>query len=338
MFAFGFPNTDLLAQFLQVLLLAFALDVACGDPQWLYRRVPHPVALLGSVIDRLDTAFNQPPWELRFGRGLAVTFLLVTLAAAFGGLMAWLFGLLSWGWMLEAVLVSTLLAYRGLYDHVKAVGQGLAKDLPSGRAAVARIVGREVSHLDEAGVSRAALESLAENFSDGVVAPLFWFLLFGLPGLFVYKTVNTLDSMIGHHTPRHEQFGKATARLDDFLNLVPARLAAILVIAAAAFLPGASPVAALRAALRDAPKHRSPNAGWQEAALAGALGLALAGPRNYGTQSINDAWMGDGRAQASRDDVTRGLDLYVAAGLVTAVIAVAALLLVGLAGSDTVTS
>ena len=176
------------------------------------------------------------------------------------------------------MLASTLIAFRGLYDRVRAVAAALDQDLEKARAAVAHIVGRDPARLDAPGVARAAAESLAENFSDGVVAPMFWFALFGLPGLCAYKAVNTLDSMIGQRNPRFKRFGKAAARLDDAVNWVPARLAALLLVAAAGLLPEASAPGAWRAAWRDANQHRSPNAGWQEAALAGALGFALAGP------------------------------------------------------------
>jgi adenosylcobinamide-phosphate synthase len=178
---------------------------------------------------------------------------------------------------------------------------------------VRHIVGRDPMSLDEHGVARAAIESLAENFSDGVVAPVLWTILFGLPGLFVYKTANTLDSMIGHLSPRYRSFGWAAARLDDVLNLAPARLAALLIAAAALVTPQTSSGAALRIMLRDAGKHRSPNAGWPEAAMAGALGLALAGPRRYAERVVADPWIGDGRARAVPTDMFRALLIYVVA-------------------------
>jgi adenosylcobinamide-phosphate synthase len=218
------------------------------------------------------------------------------------------------GWVLEAVLASTLIAYRGLYDRVRAVAEALDLGLAEARAAVAHIVGRDPLRLDAAGVARAAAESLAENFSDGVVAPLFWFALLGLPGLCAYKAVNTLDSMIGQRNPRYEMFGKAAARLDDALNWIPARLAGLLLVAAAAILPEARARDAWRAVRRDAGKHRSPNAGWQEAALAGALGFALAGPREYPDGPVEDAWMGDGRADLDAADLRAALRLYLVAG------------------------
>jgi adenosylcobinamide-phosphate synthase len=188
---------------------------------------------------------------------------------------------------------------------------------------VGHIVGRDPASLDAHGVARAAIESTAENFADGVVAPLFWGVLLGLPGMAAYKAINTLDSMIGHRTPRHRHFGRFAARLDDFANWLPARLSALLILAAAVCLPGATPAAGWRAMWRDAPRHRSPNAGWPEAAMAGVLGLRLAGPRRYAGVAVDDAWMGDGRAAATVTDIRRGLRL-----LVSACVAAAALLIV----------
>src|SRR5690606_13888364 len=204
------------------------------------------------------------------------------------------------------------LAQRSLAEHVEAVAEALETGgLEAGRAAVSRIVGRDPARLDEAGVSRAAIESLAENFSDGVVAPAFWMAVAGLPGAAVYKAANTADSMIGHRTKRHGAFGWAAARFDDLINLPASRLTALLVVCAACTLQGASPRRAMRAVWRDAGRHRSPNAGWPEAAMAGALGLALAGPRVYGGVAVEDAIMGEGgRREASSADIRRALQLY----------------------------
>jgi adenosylcobinamide-phosphate synthase len=303
-------------------LLALALDAVFGEPDWLYRRVPHPVAWLGARIAAADGRWNRSDRSpaARFRLGLALT-LAVTLAALAVGLVL---GAVLWrvpgGWLAEAALAATLLAGRDLYDHVAAVARDLDRSLYQGRATVAHIVGRDPDSLDEGGVARAALESLAENFSDGVVAPLFWYLLLGLPGLLAYKAINTLDSMLGHHTPRHEAFGKAAARLDDVVNLVPARLSGALIALAALVLPRARAGRAWHTMLRDAPKHRSPNAGWPEAALAGALGFALAGPRVYPDETVDDAWMGDGHADLGARDIRAGLRLYLAAGLATALL------------------
>jgi adenosylcobinamide-phosphate synthase len=312
----------------QILLLALVIDALIGDPAPLYARLPHPVALIGRTIDGLDRRVNRQTASeaKRRAAGIAVCTLLVVASLALGWLLHALLGRISGGWIGEALLVSIFLTQNSLYRHVGEVAHGLeAKGLADGRAAVARIVGRDPDSLDEAGVSRAALESLAENFSDGVTAPLLWALLLGLPGILAYKAVNTADSMIGHRTARHRSFGWGTARLDDLLNLVPARLAALALGLAAFVIPGANPAGALRAVMRDAPKHRSPNAGWPEAAMAGALDLALAGPRQYGGKLVDDCWMNEGgRTAASVADIRRGLKLYVIACAIQAV-AVAAL-------------
>ncbi|SFC63537.1 adenosylcobinamide-phosphate synthase [Bosea sp. CRIB-10] len=210
-----------------------------------------------------------------------------------------------------ALLASTLLAQRSLHEHVARVADGLERGgLVGGRKAVSMIVGRDPESLDEAGVARAAIESLAENFSDGIVAPAFWLGLGGLPGGALYKAINTADSMIGHKSPRYLAFGWGAARLDDLVNLPASRLTALLLIAAAGLDRQADAGAAWRAVRRDAGRHRSPNAGWPEAAMAGALGLRLAGPRVYGSVRIEDGWMGDGRAEATAADIRRALVLY----------------------------
>ncbi len=305
------------------------IDLITGDPRWLYRLLPHPVVLIGRVIDMLDRLLNRQtlPRNRRILLG-AVCAVFVT--GAFGALAAAIHGLLTgipFGWVLEAALASSLLAFRGLYDAVRAVAAGLTESLTAGREAVAHIVGRDPESLDQAAVARAAAESAAENFSDGFVAPVFWFLLLGLPGLLAYKAINTLDSMIGHRNARYEAFGKASAKLDDAVNLVPARLAGLLIVAAALILPRARAAAAWRTMRRDAPRHRSPNAGWQEAALAGALGIALAGPRLYGGQTVEDHWMGDGRRDLTPDDLGRVLDVYLTAGALLFGAVIAALVL-----------
>ncbi|MEI7611134.1 MAG: CobD/CbiB family cobalamin biosynthesis protein, partial [Rhodospirillaceae bacterium] len=230
---------------------------------------------------------------------------------------------LPFGWLGEGVLAGGLLAQRSLREHVAAVAAGLRSGLAEGRLAVSMIVGRDPETLDEAAVSRAAIESLAENFSDGVVAPAFWLLLGGLPGIALYKAINTADSMIGHRTPRHEAFGWAAARLDDFVNLPGSRLTALLLAASAALGADTSPGAAFAAVWRDAGRHRSPNAGWPEAAMAGALGLRLAGPRIYAGIAVEDAWMGDGRAAVTADDIDAALELHHRAWLIALALATA---------------
>ena len=316
---------------LAIAVIAFGIDFFVGDPPWLYRRLPHPVALLGGLIGWLEAALNRPDRSeaARRQRGLVVTISVVALAFAVGwGLSALVRGFHG-GWLVEAMLASTLLAYKGLHDAVRSVAEGVEESLAAGRQAVSHIVGRDPQSLDNAGVARAAIETAAENLSDGVVAPLFWYLMLGLPGLAAYKAVNTLDSMIGHLTPRHEAFGAFAARLDDFANYVPARLCGGLLVLAAAIAPAADGAEAATALQRDAAKHRSPNAGWPEAAMAGALGLKLAGPRQYQDRTVDDAWMGQGRAEARAQDVRRALVVYQRAGALLA-LGMAFVLLLGM--------
>jgi adenosylcobinamide-phosphate synthase len=234
--------------------------------------------------------------------------------------------------LLVALLAASLIAQRSLHRHVADVADALDKGgLAAGQAAVARIVGRDPDSLDTAGVARAAIESLAENFSDAVVAPVIWLVIGGLPGIALYKAINTADSMIGHRTARHEAFGWAAARLDDLVNLPASRLSALLLIAAALSRKG-SAAAAWRAVRRDASRHRSPNAGYPEAAMAGALALSLAGPRVYGARRVADAFMGDGRIDADAGDIRRALALFRQAdALLIAIVAAGTVLLIALA-------
>ena len=303
---------------LLLLLAALAADALVGDPPALFRRVPHPVALVGGSIAWLERILNRGDLDdgARRLRGIATVALTVALAAAVGAAIDRAAAAFRWGGVVEIAALAVLVAQRSLFDHVAAVARGLESGgLAAGRSAVSHIVGRDPEHLDEHGVARAAIESLAENFSDGVVAPVFWYALLGLPGLFVYKAANTLDSMIGHRSPRYLRFGWAAARLDDLLNLVPARLSGVLLAAAALATPRAQALPALRIMFRDARKHRSPNAGWPEAAAAGALDLTLAGPRRYNGHVVHDPWLGDGRARATTTDINRALHLYLTACL-----------------------
>lgn len=315
---------------LLALIAGLALDALLGDPPALFRYVPHPVALLGRLIAALETSLNRPELadDVRRRRGVLIVLAVVGLAATVGALIDRLAAALPWGGALVVAAIAVLVAQRSLYDHVAAVEQGLETGgLAGGRGAVRHIVGRDPQSLDVAGVARAAIESLAENFSDGVVAPVFWFVLLGLPGLCAYKAINTLDSMIGHRSERYRDFGWAAARLDDLANFVPARLAGLLLTLSACVLPAATGGEAVMTMLRDARKHRSPNAGWPEAAMAGALGIALAGPRRYGGELVNDPWLGRGRPQVGAGDIGRALDVYLVACVIeVALLATLALL------------
>jgi adenosylcobinamide-phosphate synthase len=299
-----------------MLAAALILDALFGEPDWLWRRVPHPAVLFGRMVAVLEAWLNRGT-----GRRLkGVLALLLLLAAA--GVPAWLLARLPFGGVFEVLGAAVLLAQRSLADHVTAVAAALRVSLFEGRAAVSRIVGRDPETLDQSGVSRAAIESAAENFSDAVVAPAFWFLVAGLPGIAVYKAVNTADSMIGHRSERYRDFGWASARFDDLLNLAPARLAG-----AAICLVGGGR-AALRVMLRDAGLHKSPNAGWPEAATAASLGVALAGPRVYGGVLTDDPYVNpDGRKAANPADIEDAVALtWRAWGAVLAVAVVAAAL------------
>ncbi len=291
------------------------IERATGYPDRVLKAIGHPVMWIGSLISLMDRALNrvEDPAGLRRAAGVAALVALVVAAGAVSwAVEALLLAVPLVGFVAVAFLASSLIAQRSLGEHVTAVARALELEgLAGGRRAVSRIVGRDPERLDEAGVARAAIESLSENFSDGIVAPAFWLAIGGLPGAAVYKAVNTADSMIGHRTPRHEAFGWASARFDDLINLPASRLSALLIVAAAWFVPGASPEDAWRAVREDAGKHRSPNAGWPEAAMAGALGLALAGPRHYGGFLVDDATMGaGGRRDATSADIRRALQLY----------------------------
>ena len=284
-----------------------------GYPDALFRAIRHPVVWMGALLAWLDRRLNRAgrrPGILRLLGALSLAALLLAAACPAAAVQAALQSLAG-GVGILAVLASTLPAQRSLWSHVCAVADALERGgLTAGRRAVSHIVGRDPETLDEAGVVRAAIESLAENFSDAVVAPAFWGAALGLPGMVAYKAINTADSMVGHRTPRHAAFGWASARLDDLVNLPASRLAVLWLILAALIQPGADPAGALRAARHDARRHRSPNAGWPEAAMAGALGLRLNGPRTYGHVRVDDAWMGDGRAAATPADLRRALALY----------------------------
>lgn len=302
-------------------LAALVLEAAIGYPQALYRALGHPVTWIGWLISALERWLNREKWSGKLRRMTGILALVVLLSVV-GGIsfgVEWLLPETLIGFLGLVLVASSLPAQRSLDEHVRAVADGLEKEgLAGGRRSVAMIVGRNPAMLDESGVSRAAIESLAENFSDGVVAPLFWMAVGGLPGAALYKAANTADSMIGHRTPRYEDFGWAAARFDDLINLPASRLAALWIVIAALFIPGTSAREAVRAILRDARKHRSPNAGWPEAAMAGALGLKLAGPRVYGSELVDDAYMGEGRRDAGADDIRHALTLYRGACLIEA--------------------
>ncbi len=294
-------------------LIAMVIELCVGYPERLTRAIGHPVTWIGRFIATLDRLLNRDAAKQPHRRAAGVVAVLILLSVV--GSVAFIVERemlrLPFGIMAAALIGSSLIAQRSLYQHVANVASALEKDgLAAGRHAVSHIVGRDTETLDEAGVARAAIESLAENFSDGIVAPVLWMAIAGLPGAALYKAINTADSMIGHRTPRHEAFGWAAARLDDLVNLPASRLSAVLFIAAAALSKSSSAGNAWRTVCRDAKRHRSPNAGYPEAAAAGALGLSLAGPRIYDGVRVDDAMMGDGRRDATAADIRRALTLY----------------------------
>ena len=309
------------------------IELGIGYPQRLVSVVGHPVTWIGALIGWLDRLLNRgTAIPLRRAAGILAVVVVLAVVGAIAWLAQWQLLRLPFGILIIAGLAGTMIAQRSLHRYVANVASALElQNLDSGRKAVSHIVGRDTAGLDSAGVARAAIESLAENFSDGVVAPVFWLVVGGLPGAVLYKAINTADSMIGHRTPRYASFGWAAARLDDLVNLPASRLTALLLVAAAVLRKDASGGDAWRAVRRDAARHRSPNAGYPEAAIAGALGLALAGLRVYGGLPLNDAFMGDGRREANAKDIRRALALYRCADAIfLALVAVLAALLIAL--------
>ena len=294
--------------FAGAMAVAMAVDALLGWPAPLFARVGHPVTWLGRLITTVDIAWNRPsdPPAFRRAAGVAGALVVIAVSAALGWVLQ---SVLALGWIqfvLVGILAWPLVALRSLDDHVAAVASPLqAGDIAGAREAVSRIVGRDPATLDEAGIARAAIESLAENASDGIVAPVFWGALFGLPGIFGYKAINTLDSMIGHRSERHEAFGWAAARIDDVANFIPARLTGFLFV-----LLAPRRAEALSCMTRDARRHRSPNAGWPEAAMAGALGVRLSGPRIYHGSITNEPWLNEGARDPLAADISQGLTVY----------------------------
>jgi adenosylcobinamide-phosphate synthase len=297
-----------------ILIAAVCVEAVLAYPAIVFGAIGHPVSWIGALISALESRLNRPEYSgaLRRAAGIVTVLLLVVVSLGVGlALEMAVHAVPVLGFVLGVLVVGALIAAGSLDQHVRAVATALrAEGLAGGRQSIAKIVGRDPNALDEAAICRAAIESLAENASDGVTAPAFWYLFGGLPGMIAYKAINTADSMIGHMSERFRAFGWAAAKLDDLVNLPASRLTGLMFIAAAAVVPGASASSAWRAFRRDARLHRSPNAGWPEAAMAGALGLRLAGPRVYDGVVVDDHWMGDGRAEATIEDINRALTIY----------------------------
>lgn len=283
---------------IELLFLALVLDAILGEPDWIWSKIPHPATIMGRGVDWFDSRLNQGKGRKITG---TITIILLVIAALAIGFLVQIFP--DYG-LLEALIAATLLAQRSLVQHVKDVATALRQGISEGRSAVSLIVGRDPEHLDESAIARSAIESAAENFSDGVIAPAFWFLIFGLPGILVYKLVNTADSMIGHRNEKYYDFGWAAARLDDLLNWVPARLTGGLICLVY------WSKSAWNVMLTDADLHRSPNAGWPEAATAGVLGIALAGPRSYNGTMTDFLWVNStARREIGPDDIEKSIQV-----------------------------
>lgn len=293
--------------FAAAMIIALGIDLAIGWPDWLYRRIGHPVSWIGRLIAAGETALNGGGARQRRIKGLVlvIAVVLITLIAA-----KWIATTLFPGGVLGVVLTGILawplVAARSLHEHVRDIAEPLGQgDVGSARAAVSKIVGRNPETMDEAAIARAGLESLAENASDGVIAPLFWGAIFGLPGIAVYKAINTMDSMIAYRNERYAHFGWAAAHLDDWANWVPARITGVLIA-----IGSKARGTAYRSMKRDARKHRSPNAGWPEAAMAGALGVRLSGPRVYDGVESDDPWLNPIAGDPTAEDMQRGLRIF----------------------------
>lgn len=283
---------------LTILALALVLDALIGEPERLWNRLPHPAVLMGRAISWLDQRFNHG--ENRFAKGAAG----IIGVSVIAGLVGWALSELPFSALVEIIIVAILLAQKSLAQHVQAVADTMRLSTKDARASVAMIVGRDTTDMDDPAIARSAIESAAENFSDGVVAPAFWFLIAGLPGILIYKLVNTADSMIGYRTPKHEAFGKFAARLDDVMNWIPARLTALL------FMIGRRKWSAWRVIHRDASLHRSPNAGWPEAAMAATLNVALSGPRSYEGKMQDFPWVnGDAARDIGAKEIDQSVDM-----------------------------
>lgn len=288
---------------LALLAAGMAVDRIFGDPRPLYRAVPHPVVLLGRVIDRLERRLNDPALDgaARRSRGVLALALLIGLCLFVGTIIHFAADWITLGWVLEIVAIGVLLAHGSLMTHGEEVASALERDgVDAARASVGRMVGRDTAGLETSDICRAAIESLGENFSDGVVAPLLWYWIGGLPGLIAYKAVNTADSMIGYRSSRYAEFGWAAARLDDLANIVPARMSAALIAVA-----GPDFWSTWRCARTEGTRHKSPNAGWPEAALASALGIALGGPRSYDGVALDGAWLNSSGSKIANPDTIR---------------------------------
>lgn len=292
--------------------LALLVESFIGYPRALQSMLGHPVQWMGSLIAFLDEGLNDPDAEPSSNRlnGVIALVILIFCAALPAAIITWALAHVPYGWVINVLIATTLMAQKSLADHVGEVEHALGNSITAARAAVGKIVGRDPDTLDEKGIAKAALESLAENASDGVVAPALWYALLGLPGLTAYKAINTADSMIGHKSDQYLNFGWAAARLDDLINLPASRLTGLLFACAARLKSAAAMKDSWTAMWRDAKKHQSPNAGWPESAMAGALGFSFGGPRTYHGELVELPTMGNGRQPENATDIAEGLNLF----------------------------
>lgn len=319
MFIFGMINGPSGFDPMIILLLAMAVDAYIGSFRLFSKLIPQPVGLIEKLIHFFDARLNRDKRSQkdRAIRGFISVIFVVTICGVVGGAIAWLSRNHEWGWILEFLLVVSLIDQRDPFNRVRKVGKVLRDDsLEAARRSVAEVARRDPSQLDDYGIARTAIEALSRKYSIGVIAPMFWYVLFGLPGILVFKAVNIMDGLIGYKDPKYQAFGFSAARIDDILNIIPARLAGLFLCIAAIFTPTAHPVKGFKTMLRDVGKHRSLNAGWSTSAMAGALDLALAGPKRFANRVVKEPWIGAGTAKATRADIRRALYLYAIACLI----------------------
>jgi len=320
MFSFGLTSNGSGFEPLILLLTALFFEAVLGKMGLLYKFFRHPTVLMRNATRFFESRLNREKRSQmdRAIRGLLATLTIIAIAGAIGQAISWVGSAMIWGWLLELILVSSLISCRGLYDQVDAVKGALSETVDAGRLSLSRVITSDPWGLDKHGVARLAIETAARGLNSGLVAPTFWYLLFGMPGLIIYRTLTVMDDLIGYKSSRYRAYGLSAARLDDIANLVPARLSALFIVMAALFVPTASPLRALKTMWRDGGQSASLNTGWPVAAMAGAFALALGGPEKTNDKVTNKPWIGDGRAQATTADITKVLYLYSVASLVNA--------------------
>ncbi len=319
MFIFGMINGPAGFDPMILLLLAMAVDAYIGSFRLFSRLIFHPVNLIEKLIHFFDARLNREKrtQKDRAVRGFVSVMFVIVICIVAGGAIAWLSRNHEWGWLLEFSLVVSLINQRDPFNRVLKVEKVLRDDsLEAARRSLAQVARRDPSQLDDYGIARTAIEALSKKYSTGVIAPMFWYVLFGLPGILVYKAVNIMDGLIGYKDIKYQSFGFSAARIDDILNIIPARLAGLFLCAAAIFSPTAHPSQGFKTMLRDVGKHRSLNAGWSTSAVAGALELALAGPKRFANRVVKEPWIGEGTARATHKDIRRALYLYAIACLI----------------------